>query len=66
MDTVYTPLNTPLLEQASLAGFRAIDGLAMFVQQAGEQFAAWTGAPAPLRLFERIAREELQARERRK
>jgi shikimate dehydrogenase len=63
MDTVYTPLNTPLLQQAALAGFRTIDGLAMFIRQAAEQFTGWTGAAAPLGLFERIAREELQGRE---
>jgi shikimate 5-dehydrogenase len=62
MDTVYTPLETPMLRQAHLAGLRTIDGLAMFVRQAGEQCTAWTGAAAPLGLFERIAREELKTR----
>lgn len=59
MDTVYTPAVTPLLEAASRAGRRTVGGLDMFVRQAGEQFAAWTGCPAPLRLFERICREAL-------
>ncbi|HVU64111.1 MAG TPA: type I 3-dehydroquinate dehydratase [Phycisphaerales bacterium] len=65
MDTVYAPLETPLLAQAALAGLKAVDGLDMFIRQAGMQFTAWTGAPAPLRLFERIARDELAERERR-
>lgn len=62
MDTVYTPLETPMLQQAGLAGMRTIDGLAMFVRQAGMQFAQWTGAAAPLGLFERVTRESLQLR----
>lgn len=61
MDTVYSPLRTPMLEQATLAGFRAIDGLGMFVRQAGMQFEQWTGTPAPLKLFERICREALES-----
>ena len=59
MDTVYNPLRTPLLLQASLAGFRTIDGLEMFVRQAGEQFSLWTGKPGPLGLFRRICVEAL-------
>ena len=58
-DTIYNPLVTPLLEQASLAGMRTIDGLEMFVRQAGEQFALWTGHPAPLSLYRRVAKEAL-------
>jgi shikimate 5-dehydrogenase len=64
MDTVYAPLETPLLKQANLAGMKTVDGLAMFVRQAGMQFAEWTGASAPLGLFERVAREALQLRGR--
>jgi 3-dehydroquinate dehydratase/shikimate dehydrogenase len=59
MDTVYTPAVTPLLAAAKGSGRRTIGGQEMFVRQAGEQFAAWTGRPAPLRLFERICREAL-------
>lgn len=59
MDTVYRPLHTPLLLEAAAAGLRTIDGLDMFVRQAGLQFTAWTGSPAPLGLFTRICRENL-------
>lgn len=62
MDTVYTPLRTPLLQMAEGVGCRTIDGLGMFIGQACEQFAAWTGRPAPRGLFERVAREELEQR----
>jgi len=59
MDTVYRPLQTPLLLQASQAGLKTIDGVDMFVRQAGLQFSAWTGSPAPLGLFDRVCREAL-------
>lgn len=63
MDTVYAPLRTPLLEQAHLAGLRTIEGLDMFVVQAGLQFEQWTGHPAPLRLFDRVCREAIAERD---
>ena len=59
MDTVYNPISTPLLEQAALAGLRTVDGVQMFVRQAGMQFEAWTGRAAPAQLFERVCREAL-------
>lgn len=62
MDTVYNPRRTPLLQAAEGLGLRTIDGLGMFVRQAGEQFSAWTGRPAPLALFERVAGEALKDR----
>lgn len=61
MDTVYNPISTPLLEQAALAGFKTIDGVQMFVRQAGMQFEAWTGRAAPVSLFDRVCREALGA-----
>ncbi|MCC6320304.1 MAG: type I 3-dehydroquinate dehydratase [Phycisphaerales bacterium] len=63
MDTVYIPLETELLKAARRLRMRTIDGLGMFVRQAGDQFTAWTGAPAPVGLFERVAREALQERQ---
>lgn len=43
MDVVYTPMNTQLLKAARKKGCRVIDGLSMFVAQAGAQFELWTG-----------------------
>jgi 3-dehydroquinate dehydratase/shikimate dehydrogenase len=43
MDTVYSPLDTPLRRQARGLGLRTIDGSDMFVRQAVMQLAAWTG-----------------------
>jgi 3-dehydroquinate dehydratase/shikimate dehydrogenase len=58
-DTVYNPLRTPLLRAADELSLTLIDGLGMFVAQAGMQFTAWTGRAAPLRLFDRICRDAL-------
>jgi 3-dehydroquinate dehydratase/shikimate dehydrogenase len=63
MDTVYTPVQTPLLRLARAAGGRGIDGRAMFLAQASRQFEAWTGRPAPDDVFRR-ALDETLSRER--
>jgi len=43
MDTVYTPLETPLLAGARARGLIAVDGLGMLLHQARPGFAAWFG-----------------------
>ncbi|MBC7772079.1 MAG: type I 3-dehydroquinate dehydratase [Pyrinomonadaceae bacterium] len=63
MDTVYSPLETPLLQLTRELGLISIDGLQMFVRQAAGQFHAWTGHAAPAALFDRVARETLESRE---
>ena len=42
-DIVYTPLATPLLEDAAARGNPAVDGLGMLLHQARPGFAAWFG-----------------------
>ena len=59
MDTVYAPLETPLLKAAKAAGFKTVDGASLFVLQAQAQFALWTGHEAPAGLFDRLVRTEL-------
>lgn len=59
IETVYNPLETPLIKAARAHGLRAVDGIAMFVQQAAMQFETWTGTRAPAQLFERLCREAL-------
>jgi shikimate dehydrogenase len=59
MDTVYNPLETPLLAAARAAGLRTVQGLGMFVRQAELQFEAWTGSRPPADLFEALARKTL-------
>lgn len=59
MDTIYNPIETPLLHAARAAGLKTIPGLPMFIAQAAAQFTLWTGKPAPVAPFERSAREQL-------
>jgi 3-dehydroquinate dehydratase / shikimate dehydrogenase len=58
-DTVYTPIETPMLKAAKERGYRTIDGVQMFVKQAEAQFEIWTGQSAPDGLFDRLVREKL-------
>lgn len=58
-DTVYNPIETPMLKAAREHGFRTIDGVEMFVRQAAAQFELWTGEQAPMQLFDRLVRERL-------
>jgi shikimate 5-dehydrogenase len=60
MDTVYNPIQTPLLTQARTMGLRTIDGVRMFVLQAQAQFEAWTSRPAPIDLFDELVRRRLE------
>lgn len=60
-DTVYNPVETPMLRAARERGYRTIDGVQMFVRQAAAQFELWTGQSAPVELFDRLVRERLGA-----
>ncbi len=51
LDTVYTPVRTPLVLRAEAAGARVVTGMDLFLRQAALQFEAWTGRPAPLEAF---------------
>lgn len=57
VETVYTPLETPLLRATRSRGLETIDGGAMFIAQASLQFERWTGRPAPRALFSRVLSE---------
>ncbi len=50
LDTVYTPLRTPLIELAERAGARAITGDELFLRQAAQQCALWTGTAPTLEM----------------
>ena len=63
-DTVYNPVETPMLRAARERGCRTIDGVEMFVRQAAAQFELWTGKPAPIELFDRLCREKLAVPDR--
>lgn len=63
-DTVYNPIETPMLIAARERGARTIDGAGMFIRQAERQFEAFTGSPPTPGLFARIVRERLAAKGR--
>lgn len=58
-DTVYNPIETPMLKAAKERGYRTIDGVQMFVKQAAAQFEIWTGHQAPEALFDKLVRDKL-------
>ncbi len=58
-DTVYNPIETPMLKAAKEHGYRTIDGVQMFVKQAEAQFQLWTDQPAPDGLFDDLVRSKL-------
>ena len=47
-DLIYTPRPTKFLQQATTAGFLAIDGLEMLVQQGAAALEIWLAQPAPV------------------
>ena len=50
-DTIYNPPRTKLMTQAQDLGAMTIGGVEMFVRQAGAQFEAWLGQPAPVEVM---------------
>ena len=62
-DTVYNPIETPMLKAAKEHGYRTIDGVQMFVKQAEAQFELWTGQSAPEDLFDTLVRKKLTENE---
>ncbi len=58
-DTVYNPIETPMIKAAKERGYRTIDGVEMFVRQAEMQFEHWTGKHAPAGLFDALVRNKL-------
>lgn len=59
METVYNPLQTPLLAAAARLGLPILPGLDMFIHQAAAQFHLWTGRTPPTAPFRRICEETL-------
>jgi shikimate dehydrogenase len=55
LDTVYHPLETPLLAAARAREVPVANGLGMLVHQAAISFEAFTGVPAPLDAMRRAA-----------
>ncbi len=61
LDVVYAGWPTPPARAASAAGMTVVSGLDMLVHQAAEQFALFTGQPAPLEAMLAAGREALGA-----
>jgi len=57
LDTVYHPLETPLLAAARARSVPAANGLGMLVHQAAISFEAFTGVSAPLDVMRRAAED---------
>jgi 3-dehydroquinate dehydratase/shikimate dehydrogenase len=51
MDTIYTPRDTRLLQDAASKNIRVIPGVEMFIRQAAAQFTAFTAHAAPVETF---------------
>jgi 3-dehydroquinate dehydratase/shikimate dehydrogenase len=60
-DTVYNPLETPLIAAAKARGIETIPGVAMFVEQGVRQFEIWTERDAPEGEMARAVIDTLQA-----
>jgi 3-dehydroquinate dehydratase / shikimate dehydrogenase len=58
-DMVYNPRETVLLRHAAEQNKVIVDGLQMFLEQAGLQFETWTGESAPKAAMEKAALEAL-------
>jgi shikimate dehydrogenase len=54
-DTVYHPLETPLLGVARARGLACVDGLGMLVHQAAIAFGLLTGVDAPVEVMRAAA-----------
>jgi 3-dehydroquinate dehydratase / shikimate dehydrogenase len=60
-DSVYNPVETPLLKLAQAKGCGTISGAEMFLHQAARQFEIWTGKPAPIDSIRQVLLRQLGA-----
>jgi len=58
-DTVYNPLETPLLKGAKQAGAKTVGGAEMFINQAAEQFKLFTHKDCPMEILRKATLEAL-------
>lgn len=59
-DVVYRPLDTPLLNSASMAGAIKLPGYRMLLGQGARSFEIWTGKSAPVGIMEKVLLDELE------
>ena len=58
-DLVYSPIQTPLIEQANAVGAKALGGLPMLIYQGASAFTMWTSREAPVELMFEAANKAL-------
>ena len=61
-DLVYNPLETPLLQEATMAGAKCLGGIHMLVYQGANSFEMWTGQPAPVNVMLEAATRAMASR----
>lgn len=61
VDTIYHPMETPLLAAARARGVPCANGLGMLVHQAALAFEQWTGVDAPLDVMRVAAKKDPRA-----
>ncbi len=59
-DTVYNPLETPLIKKAKKMGCKVIYGIEMLIHQGAKAFEIWTGAKPDVNLMREAALEALK------
>ncbi|WP_457677760.1 shikimate dehydrogenase [Thermovibrio sp.] len=59
VDIIYNPPETPLLKAARERGCKTVNGLGMLVHQGAVAFEIWTGRRAPVKVMEKVLKEEL-------
>lgn len=60
LDTIYHPIETELLTQASEIGCKTFNGIGMLIHQGALAFNIMTGEKAPLEIMEKAIREHLR------
>ena len=58
VDTIYHPMETPLLAAVRARGVPCANGLGMLVHQAALAFEQWTGTDAPLDVMRAAAAKD--------
>tara|TARA_Y100001960_G_C14723611_1_gene853787 strand:+ start:99 stop:950 length:852 start_codon:yes stop_codon:yes gene_type:complete len=58
-DLVYSPIETPLIQQAKAAGAKTLGGLPMLIYQGASSFTMWTSCEAPVELMFEAANKTL-------
>ncbi len=59
-DTVYNPLETPLIKKAKERGCKVVYGIDMLVHQGAEAFRIWTGIDPPVNVMKKAALSALK------